>query len=67
MIGYQPSINFDGGMQYDDFKGDIVFDHVSFKYPSRNVFALSDVSFNIKSGQSVAFVGHSGSGKSTIV
>ncbi|EAX89771.1 ABC transporter family protein [Trichomonas vaginalis G3] len=67
MIGYQPSINIDGGIQYDDFKGDIVFDHVSFMYPSRNVFALNDVSFQIKSGQNVAFVGHSGSGKSTIV
>ncbi|EAY08156.1 hypothetical protein TVAG_302430 [Trichomonas vaginalis G3] len=46
---------------------EIVFDHVSFKYPSRNVFTLNDVSFQIKSGQSVAFVDHSGSGKSTIV
>jgi ABC-type multidrug transport system fused ATPase/permease subunit len=40
---------------------------VSFKYPSRDVYVLKNVSFEIKPGQTGALVGHSGSGKSTCV
>lgn len=48
--------------------GEVVFDHVSFSYPQeKSGFALKDVSFTIKSGQTVALVGHSGSGKTTIM
>ena len=62
-----PEINFDTGNVIDDFKGHIEFKHVSFKYPSRDVYVLRDVSFEIKPGQTGALVGHSGSGKSTCV
>ena len=62
-----PDINFDGGKEIEDFKGHIEFRHVSFKYPTRDVFVLRDVSFEIKPGQMGALVGHSGSGKSTCV
>jgi ABC-type multidrug transport system fused ATPase/permease subunit len=47
-------------------KGTIVFENVSFKYPSRNKFILKNFSLRIKGNESVALVGHSGSGKSTI-
>ena len=48
-------------------KGDIVFDGVGFAYPTRSeTAALKDVSFTIKSGETVALVGPSGAGKSTI-
>lgn len=50
-----------------DFKGRIQFNHVWFKYPTRNAWVLKDVSFEIQPGEIAAFVGHSGSGKSTIV
>ena len=47
-------------------KGDIVFDHVSFGYAEgRDV--LSDMSFTIPAGKTVAILGATGSGKSTVV
>ncbi len=48
-------------------KGDIAFNKVSFRYDTGNEWVLKDVDFNIKQGQSVALVGPSGGGKSTIV
>ena len=48
--------------------GDIVFDNVTFAYPTRHqVPILKGVSFTIPKNASVAFVGHSGCGKSTIM
>ncbi len=47
--------------------GDISFENVSFKYPDSNVNALSNISFTIKNGASIAIVGRTGSGKSTII
>ncbi|HBP26154.1 MAG TPA: ABC transporter ATP-binding protein [Acholeplasmatales bacterium] len=46
--------------------GDIVFDDVSFKFPDTDKHLLDGVSFVIKSGETVAIVGKTGSGKSTI-
>jgi ATP-binding cassette subfamily B protein len=45
----------------------IAFDHVSFSYASANRPALKDISLQINKGQTVAFAGASGSGKSTVV
>lgn len=47
-------------------KGTIILKNVSFKYPSRNKKILDNFSLTIKGNESVALVGHSGSGKSTI-
>ena len=46
--------------------GKIEFDDVTFSYPGKHTPALFNVSFTANPGQSVALVGHSGSGKSTI-
>ncbi|MFK7833160.1 MAG: ABC transporter ATP-binding protein [Winogradskyella sp.] len=48
-------------------KGDIEFKNVSFVYPDTNIEALKDVSFNLKSGETLAILGKTGSGKSTIL
>ena len=67
LIGYQPEINFEGGIQCEELQGHIEFNNVSFTYPTRDKLALNNVSFEIKPKQTIAIVGHSGSGKSTIV
>lgn len=48
-------------------KGNIIFDNVTFFYPDKNKPALSNITLTIESGKTVAFVGRSGSGKSTIM
>ena len=48
-------------------KGDIEFKNVSFVYPDTNIEALKDVSFTLKSGGTLAILGKTGSGKSTIL
>lgn len=44
----------------------LTYNHLSFSYPSNNREILKDISFEIKKGQKVAFVGHTGSGKTTL-
>lgn len=61
------TIPFDGGEIIEDFHGEIEFQNVSFKYPTRDAYVLKNVSFVIHQKQSGALVGHSGSGKSTCV
>lgn len=48
-------------------KGDIEFKNVSFVYPDTNIEALKDISFSLKSGETLAILGKTGSGKSTIL
>lgn len=47
--------------------GAVVFDHVSFRYPGAEEDVLKDISFAAKPGQTTAFIGSTGSGKSTLV
>ena len=47
-------------------KGDIKFDNVSFTYEDTNITALKNVSFHIEKGETLAILGKTGSGKSTI-
>ena len=48
-------------------KGDIVFDHVSFRYEGAAESALQDICLHIPAGQKAAVIGGTGSGKSTLV
>ncbi|GAB4162718.1 MAG: ABC transporter ATP-binding protein [Winogradskyella sp.] len=48
-------------------KGNIEFKNVSFVYPDTNIEALKNVSFSLKSGETLAILGKTGSGKSTIL
>lgn len=47
--------------------GTISFKNVSFKYPEAEEYVLKDISFDIKQGETVAFIGSTGSGKSTLI
>ncbi|WP_299210987.1 ABC transporter ATP-binding protein [uncultured Aquimarina sp.] len=47
--------------------GNIIFDNVSFIYDDTNITALKNISFEINSGQTIAIIGKTGSGKSTIL
>ena len=51
----------------DGLKGEIEFNNVSFKYPDGEEYVLRDISFKAKQGETVAFIGSTGSGKSTII
>ncbi len=48
-------------------EGEVVFDKVSFRYPDAEDYVLKDVSFTAKKGETVAFIGATGCGKSTVV
>ncbi|MEM9895076.1 MAG: ABC transporter ATP-binding protein, partial [Bacteroidota bacterium] len=50
----------------DEILGHIQFDHVNFTYPDSGIQALRDISFEVLPGESLAIVGTTGSGKSTI-
>ncbi|WP_025119387.1 MULTISPECIES: lipid A ABC transporter ATP-binding protein/permease MsbA [unclassified Serratia (in: enterobacteria)] len=55
-----------GTRQIERAKGDIEFRNVTFYYPGRDTPALRDINLSISEGKTVALVGRSGSGKSTI-
>ncbi|MBU5592294.1 ABC transporter ATP-binding protein/permease [Clostridium sp. MSJ-4] len=52
---------------HGDESGTLEFDHVTFKYPDGEVPVLNDISFQAKKGDRVAFIGSTGSGKSTLI
>ncbi|OCG17408.1 lipid A export permease/ATP-binding protein MsbA [Gilliamella sp. wkB292] len=62
----QPVENDRGTLDVERVEGNIVFENVSFGYETRNELALNDISFTVPAGKTVALVGRSGSGKTTI-
>ena len=47
--------------------GDLVFDHVSFRYPNAEEYVLHDINFTVRPGETTAIIGSTGSGKSTLI
>ncbi|OMD96605.1 MULTISPECIES: ABC transporter ATP-binding protein [Paenibacillus] len=47
--------------------GEVEFKNVSFKYPDAEEYVIKDISFTVKKGETVAFIGSTGCGKSTVV
>ena len=66
-------LNTESSLKNGDFaaptreKGTIKFSSVSYKYPDAEEAVICDINFNIKKGQTVAFIGSTGSGKSTLI
>jgi subfamily B ATP-binding cassette protein MsbA len=61
-----PNESDTGKSVLDHSQGQLAFNHVSFRYPGADRFALDDVSFTVGSGTTIALVGASGGGKSTL-
>lgn len=71
IINVKPDIadneNTDKNITEKDIKGDIVFENVSFKYPLSNNYTLRDINLTIRKGSTLGIIGHTGSGKSTLI
>ena len=50
-----------------ELKGTVEFKNVSFKYPDADEYLLKNISFKVNKGETIAFIGSTGSGKSTLV
>ena len=59
--------NSNCGKIVDNFSGSIAFQEVKFSYPTRDAPVLNGLNMNVKSGETIALIGTSGSGKSTAV
>ena len=62
----QPEI-YNSVVEHTNIEGEIRFENVSFTYEDTNIQALENISFTVKSGQTLAILGKTGSGKSTIL
>lgn len=66
VLDTRSNINDSGVIEANHFKGDIAFNNVRFSYV-KDEEVLKGVSFNVKAGETVAIVGATGAGKSTII
>ena len=68
VIETEPSIK-DGAVTVspEGVEGELEFKNVSFKYPGAAESVLEDISFKVKKGETIAFIGSTGSGKSTLI
>ena len=57
----------DGAIKNGTSVGTVEFKNVSFKYPDAMEYILEDISFKVNRGETVAFIGSTGSGKSTLI
>lgn len=69
ILNLETSILDEGDPKYNDFdfKGNIKFDDVCFKFPDAEKNVLENITFEAKPGEVIAIIGSTGSGKSTVV
>jgi ATP-binding cassette subfamily B protein len=67
VLSTEPQIRDGGLASLPPAKGEVEFRHVSFRYPDAAEEVLHDISFSAKPGETVAFIGSTGCGKSTVV
>lgn len=56
-----------GALECRNVKGDILFEHVDFRYDEKEELVLRDIDLHVKAGETIALVGMSGGGKSSLV
>ena len=66
LMNQETEINENPNGIQKEIGGSIRFENVSFKYPGTQTLVLKDITFEVKSGQTVAIVGTTGSGKTTL-
>ena len=67
VIDTRSSISDGKGVEHTDKEGEIEFRNVSFKYPDAAYYVLKDISFTAHKGETVAIIGSTGCGKSTLI
>ncbi|PJJ30700.1 ABC transporter ATP-binding protein [Lacrimispora celerecrescens] len=67
LLDEEPLVNNPADGITADNKGVVEFDHVTFQYPDGELPVIKDVSFTANKGETVAFIGSTGSGKSTLI
>ncbi|MCL2061846.1 MAG: ABC transporter ATP-binding protein/permease [Firmicutes bacterium] len=68
VLDTKPAILSGAGAQDNPARtGEVEFRGVSFKYPGAEEYVLADISFSVKQGETAAFIGSTGSGKSTLI
>ena len=66
-LGYEPRLKQDVGDTVPQGVGELVLDHVSFKYSEKGRTVLNDISLTVKPGEHIAIVGYNGAGKTTLI
>ncbi len=67
IMSIEPDIkDKENAVEKNEFKGDVSFSDVSFRYNDKNDYVLKHVSLDVKAGEYVALVGSSGAGKTTL-
>ncbi len=67
ILGKEDEYKGDSGILTPEITGKVKFDHVSFKFADSTYNQLQDISFDVKKGDTIAIVGKTGSGKSTLM
>ncbi|MBO4759858.1 MAG: ABC transporter ATP-binding protein [Spirochaetaceae bacterium] len=66
-LAYEPRLKNDVGEAVPQGAGELVLDHVSFRYSEKTRTVLDDISLSVKPGEHIAIVGYNGAGKTTLI